>query len=160
MKARFQLALLLIVLAASPAGCGLFISSHHDITQYQQVQAAAEGGDLDALKALLQGDPSLIQAKEWGSLTLLHLAVLHNQKETVVFLLDKGAEVNAKSSLGITPLHEAAQNGNKEIAEILVAHGASINAVDDKGWTPLVRAQKWGHPEVVEFLRQKGGRRM
>jgi len=74
-----------------------------------------------------------------------------------VFLLDKGAEVNAKTSLGITPLHEAAQNGIEEIAEILVAHGASINAVDDKGWTPLVRAQKWGHQEVVEFLRQKGG---
>jgi len=132
MKARFQLALLLIVLAASPTGCGLFISSHHDITQYQQVQAAAEGGDLDALKALLQGDPSLIQAKEWGSLTLLHLAVLHNQKETVVFLLDKGAEVNAKSSLGITPLHEAAQNKNKKIAEILLTHGASINTMNDK----------------------------
>jgi len=151
------LALLLIVLAASPVGCGLFISSHHDITRYQPAQAAAEGGDLDTLKTLLQKDPSLIQAKEWGSLTLLHLAVLHNQKETVAFLLDKGAEVNAKSSLDITPLHEAAQNGNKRIVEMLLAHGASINAVDGKGWTPLIRAQKWGHAEVVEFLRQKGG---
>jgi len=151
------LALLLIVLAASPVGCGLFISSHHDITRYQPALAAAEGGDLDTLKTLLQKDPSLIQAKEWGSLTLLHLAVLHNQKETVAFLLDKGAEVNAKSSLDITPLHEAAQNGNKRIVEMLFAHGASINAVDGKGWTPLIRAQKWGHAEVVEFLRQKGG---
>src|SRR6266480_3530899 len=157
MKTRFQLALLLVVLAASPTGCGLFISSHHDITQYQPAQAAAEGGDLDTLKTLLQKDPRLIQAREWGNLTLLHLAVLHNQKETAVFLLDKGAEVNAKSSLGIAPLHEAAQNGNKEIAEILLAHGANINAVDDQGWTPLVRAQKWKHPEVVELLRQNGG---
>ncbi len=157
MKLRLQWAFLLVVLTVSPSGCGLFTSSHHDITQYQEAQAAAEGGDLNKLKALVQKDPNLIQAREWGSLTLLHLAVLHNQKETVVFLLDKGATVEVKSSLGITPLHEAAQNGNKEIMEMLLAHGAGINAVDDKGWTPLVRAQKWGHPEAADFLRQHGG---
>jgi cytohesin len=157
MKVRLQFVLLLAILAASPTGCGLFISSHHDITQYQAAQAAAEGGDLNTLKTLLQKDPSLLQAKEWGSLTLLHLAVLHNHKETVEYLLGRGADVEAKSSTSITPLHEAAQNGNKEIVELLLAHGARINAVDDQGWTPLYRAKKWSHPEVVELLRQNGG---
>jgi len=157
MKSRLQTLFLLVTLGSTPLGCCLFVGSHHDVMQVRDAQVAAESGDVAKLQVLLGEDPSLVKAKEWSSLTLLHMAVLHNHKQAAAFLLEKGANVNAKNSSGITPLHEAAQNGNKEIAELLLAHHARINAVDDNGWTPLDRAAKWNKPELVQFLKDHGG---
>jgi ankyrin repeat protein len=157
MSTHVRMALLLSALAVSVAGCGFVASSHHNSMDYKAVDAAAEGGDLEALKSILARDPTLLQSKEWGDLTPLHLAVLHNHNDVAQYLLSKGADVNARTSTGITPLHEAAQNGNKEITELLLAHAASVNAVDNQGWTPMTRAQKWGHPEIAALLQQHGG---
>jgi ankyrin repeat protein len=151
------MAMILAALAVSVAGCGLVASSHHNPMDYKAVDAAAEGGNLEALKTILTRDPTLLQSKEWGDLTPLHLAVLHNHKDMVEYLLAQGANVNAKTSTGITPLHEAAQNGNKEITQLLLEHAANVNAVDNQGWTAMARAQKWGHPEIAALLQQHGG---
>ena len=157
MKTHVRTVVILAALAVLMAGCGIIASSHHDPMDYKAVDAAAEGGNLETLKSILARDPTLLQSKDWGDLTPLHLAVLHNHQDVVEYLLAQGADVNAKTSTGITPLHEAAQNGNKEITELLLAHGANINAVDNQGWTPMARAQKWSHPEIAAFLQQHGG---
>jgi ankyrin repeat protein len=151
------MAMILAALAVSVAGCGLVVSSHHNTMDYKAVDAAAEGGNLEALKTILTRDPTLLRSKEWGDLTPLHLAVLHNHKDVVEYLLAQGSDVNAKTSTGITPLHEAAQNGNEEIIELLLEHAANVNAVDKQGWTPMVRAQKWGYLEIAALLQQHGG---
>ncbi len=156
MKIKFAPAFLFVVLACVLAGCGFFVPSKHDPAQYGPAQAAAEGGDLVTLKQLVKADPSLIHTNEWGSLTLLHLAVLHNQTSTVDYLVTQGSDIKAKTDKGITPIHEAAQNGNQDIMEILLAHGADINALDDQKQTPLDRAL-WSHAEVADFIKQKGG---
>ena len=157
MRTHVRMAMILAALAVAVAGCGLVSSSHHNPMDYKAVDAAAEGGNLNALKSILTNDPTLLQSKDWGDLTPLHLAVLHNHTDVVDYLLAQGADVNAKTSTGITPLHEAAQNGNKEITELLLAHKANVNAVDNQGWTPMARAQKWGHPEIAALLQQHGG---
>ena len=149
--------MILGALAVLVSGCGLAVSSHHDPMDYKAVDAAAEDGDLETVKGIINRDPTLLQSKEWGDLTPLHLAVLHNHKDVADYLLAKGANVNAKTSTGITPLHEAAQNGNKEITELLLGHTANVNALDNEGWTPMARAQKWGHPEIAALLQQHGG---
>ena len=157
MRTHVRMAMILAALAVSMAGCGLAGSSRHNPMDYKSVDAAAEGGNLDALKSILAHDPTLLQSKDWGDLTPLHLAVLHNHQDVVEYLLAQGADVNAKTSTGITPLHEAAQNGNKEITELLLARKANVNAVDNQGWTPMARAKKWGHPEIATLLQQHGG---
>ena len=56
-------------------------------------------------------------------------------------LIEKGADVNAKSNRGYTPLHEASDHGKIEIIDLLIAKGADVNAIivsgRNQGKTPL-----------------------
>jgi ankyrin repeat protein len=70
-------------------------------------------------------------------------------------LLDKGADINAKSN-GRTPLMWAAQNGNKVVLEQLLSKGANINATGIFGWTALILAAQQGHTDCVKVLLEHG----
>ena len=144
------------IVILSSSGCSLFIPSHHDPLAYKAIDAAAEDGDMAAVQALYRSDHGVVAAKDWDNLPL-HLAVLHKHYDVAVFLIDHGADVNAKSSKGITPLHFAAQGGDIRMINLLIIHKANLRAVDSKGWTPRDRAIKWGHPGVAELLRKRGG---
>jgi ankyrin repeat protein len=118
--------------------------------------------------------------------TPLHEAVKFSQKEKVELLIAKGADIEAKDSLGMTPLHWAFIMGkNNDIIEVLIAKGANINArlnngktllhdtrlddaklliamgadvnaTDRDGKTPLHVAAFWGRREMAELLIANG----
>ena len=71
-------------------------------------------------------------------------------------LLDRGAEVNAKTNNGWTPLHEAALNGHATVAALLLDRGAEVNAKTNNGWTPLHEAALNGHATVAALLLDRG----
>jgi ankyrin repeat protein len=86
----------------------------------------------------------------------LEWAISLDNTELVKLLIDRGADVKAKSDLGSTPLHSAAERGNLEIAEILIAHGADVNAKINGGTTPLHQAAWGGAEAVMKLLLSKG----
>ena len=86
----------------------------------------------------------------------IHTAAKTGDLAGVQAELDKGVDVNAKTSKGWTPLHYATQRGHKEVAELLIAAGADVNAKDDGGYTPLHYAAFNGHKEIAELLIAKG----
>jgi ankyrin repeat protein len=157
MKYRLNLLALVVALSVFSGGCGLFVSSHHNSTEYSVVVSDASAGHLEAVKAAVQKDRSILKTTGWDGETLLHVTVGQNHKDVAEFLLNEGADVNALTADKLTPLHMAAQNGNLDIVKLLLDHKANINAVDSKGWTPVDRATKWNHPETADFLRQQGG---
>ena len=65
----------------------------------------------------------------------LHTAAKFNNLRAVKFLLDAGADVDAKESWG-TALHEAVRYRSLEAAECLIERGAEVNATDQYGNTP------------------------
>jgi ankyrin repeat protein len=158
MNRNFRSSVFLLALSLLTQSCGLFISSNHRTEDYTVLFADASAGNLEAVKAAVSKDRSILKAREWDDATLLHVAVGQNQKDMAAYLLDEGIDVNVVTKDGLTPLHMAAQNGNISIARLLLDHKAKINAIDAKSWTPLDRANKWGHPDAAEFLKQHGGR--
>lgn len=105
-------------------------------------------------------------------------------KETLSFLILKGADLKAKDESGISVLAKAASsNTNPEVLELLVARGLKINSdilqfavnnseikvldvvlqyrlnlniKDDDGNTPLMKAAEMGKYEFVRSLLAKG----
>jgi len=157
MNNRCRYFALLFVLLMFLESCSLFIPSHHKTEEYTPLFAAASACDLTTVQEAVNNDPAVLKSTEWEGATLLHDAVGNNCKDETEYLLDAGADVNARKKDGVTPLHIAARNDNIEIIKILLEHGANINAVDTKGWTPLDRAEKWGRLDAANFLESHGG---
>ena len=93
-------------------------------------------------------DELLLKASEKGDL------------EGVKFLIENGADVNAKGCCDYTPLHEAAEKGHLEVVKYLISKGADVNAkstgVFTSGYTPLHMAAGGGYLEVVKYLVSNG----
>ena len=73
--------------------------------------------------------------------------------DVVKYLIDVGAQIDAKNNFGQTPLHCSV---NVEVAKCLIKNGAMIETKDQDGETPLHSAAKDGHLEIVEYLIQQG----
>lgn len=77
--------------------------------------------------------------------------------ETVVALLQQGADVNAAQGDGMTALHWAGMNGNAELVEVLLYAGAAAEATTRLGgYTALHLASRVGHADAIEALVAQG----
>jgi ankyrin repeat protein len=89
--------------------------------------------------------------------TPLHYTAREGYTGYMVFLIDHGAEVNAKNISGSTPLHEAARSGNTAAISLLIAAKAELDAQDAKGNTPLhIAIPPEAHARVLELFLSKG----
>lgn len=82
-------------------------------------------------------------------ITMLHLA---KNKDLVVYLIEMGANVNARDYLNRTPLHYATKENLLPIVEILLDNGADIEARDSSGWTAMIESSRWASHRVMEYL--------
>ena len=111
---------------------------------------AVRSGDLRAVKEQVANGVDINAGDSEFGVTALSWAALRDDTKVAKFLIEKGAEVNAKSRDGSTPLHSAAFLGRAEIAELLIQKGANINPTNYKGETLLdVSAVNW---EATEFI--------
>jgi len=97
----------------------------------------------------------------------IHAGIRSGYREIIEFLIQHGADVNAKDEWGrgYTPLQHAAITGNTEIIKLLLEAGADISAKDDRGQTALhlpldIRNsnfyQYWLSKDTIELLLNKG----
>lgn len=88
--------------------------------------------------------------------TPLHIAAAFGVKHYVLWLLQRGAAIDAVDNRGRTPLMHAAKGGHPEVLELLKHHGAQLEVTDDKEWTAFHLAAKRGHYSVVRRLIELG----
>ena len=69
----------------------------------------------------------------------------------VSFLLDRGADPNARDHRGFTSLHRAAEMGHQELVELLLQRGADVNP-EAEGHTPRSLAEGRNELEILKML--------
>jgi ankyrin repeat protein len=125
--------------------------------QADEIHQLLADGRIEQAKALLIREPRLINAidpdtEEWP----LHVATRCGQLEMVRFLLEHGAQVNARQhNDGVTPLHLAYE---PEIVKLLLEHGADAKARDASGKLPLRYVLNYRRPDlrIVKLLVDGG----
>ncbi|HEX3684598.1 MAG TPA: ankyrin repeat domain-containing protein [Bryobacteraceae bacterium] len=103
-------------------------------------------------------DPYVLHAHSSDGWTPLHLAAFFGHAELANALLDRGADVNARSTNGMknTPLHAAAAGGKTELIELLLKRGAHVNARQEGGFAALHSAAQAGNRDMVAALLAHG----
>ena len=104
---------------------------------------AAENGDIEILKILLESSTQIPRASFWSNcynIAFLSLsrAAQNGSTEMLKLLLDYGASAE-KKDLG-TAFIEAILNRNLEMIKMLLDAGVNVNIKDDNGFTPLMCA--------------------
>ena len=84
----------------------------------------------------------------------LYTAAQEGKIEAVRFLLDRGANIDAKSDSpdDWTALHIAASNGKNDVVRLLIDRGADPSIASKKGKIPLKVAQEKGYTIIVRML--------
>jgi ankyrin repeat protein len=145
----------------------------------ENFRRAAYRGDLVTMRQIFEKSPAVLESRsdpnrvfhfpkraattpppfeelEPHRFAALHYAVYMFRTNVVVWLLAKGAEVNAEDRDGVTPLHQAANFSNITLVKILLEHSANIHALTDKHRTPLHWAAVGGDLNTIKLLLEHG----
>ncbi|XP_066048208.1 2-5A-dependent ribonuclease isoform X1 [Chamaea fasciata] len=86
----------------------------------------------------------------------LNAAVKYGDKEAVLELLERGADVNSKVDSGWTPLQTAVQTRGEDLVRLLLDRGASLHARKDNGGTAFTEAGIRGDVGILQLLLERG----
>ena len=92
-----------------------------------------------------------VKARDMYGYTPLHTAVRAENDKAVVTLLQRGADMEAKSKNGETALLYAVRKGSRSIVNLLLEKKADVHARDKKGNSVLHKAKNW---ETYKDLRR------
>ena len=124
---------------------------------------AAALGDATALARAIGRSTKRVTAYSEDGFTPLHLAAYFGGLETATLLLDRGADVDARTTNAqlrdVTPLHSAAAGRKTEVAILLLDRGADPNAAQPGGWTSLHQAAANGDLRLCKALLKRGAKR-
>ena len=121
-----------------------------------EIHAAAADGDLEAVKAMIEADGSLLESRNDTGFTPLHIACERGDFEMAVYLLGAGADPLAGDNDNSLPIHVAAIGGNVEVMELFLERGIDIDIRDNNGTTPLIFASYRPNNEMIDLLISKG----
>jgi quinoprotein dehydrogenase-associated probable ABC transporter substrate-binding protein len=86
-------------------------------------------------------------------------AILANDVDRALYLIEKGADINKPDKQGNTAIGVASRFGCIEMMQLLVEHGAQVDASDRDGWTALLRAVVSNQVKSIQFLLDHGADR-
>ena len=115
---------------------------------------AVHGGDMAIVKNILAAYPDALQWDDVMGGTALRKAVAHGsaKMDVVRFLVEKGADIEARDKDGYTPLMFTAMHAERDALKFLLEKGARTEPVDEKGCTAAQIARDCDHPDVAEFI--------
>jgi|GEM_PF-1545917 uncharacterized caspase-like protein len=122
---------------------------------------AAMKGDVERVKGLVEAGGGVNDLDKWGW-TALHWAVYYSKHPVIDYLLDHGADPNAKTvksyshiKAGSTPLIITAYYGYAEPMAALLKNGADRSLADGGGKTALDYATQFRFEECQAMLQGK-----
>ncbi|QYS94986.1 ANK_REP_REGION domain-containing protein [Trichoderma simmonsii] len=118
---------------------------------------AIEKNQEDVAKLLLNRGADIDMKQRKNSWTMLHLMVDFGTADMVNFLIDHGANIEAKLVNGCTPFGLAIERGKEDMAKLLLNRGADINMKQRKdGNTSLHLMVERGETDMVKLLLDHG----
>ena len=123
-----------------------------NITNETPLMFAALYGQLAVAKILVDQKQVPVNRPGWSP---LHYACTNGHYDIALFLLDKGAAVDALSPNETTPLMMAIRAGNIQLARLLLDRGADIRIRNQQGYSAIDAAELFNQEEIQKGLRSR-----
>ena len=148
-----------VIIAGILLDSGAWIDAK-DNEGYTPLHSAAQAGPaaLPVLQALVKRGAAVnTQASVPVSTTPLHATCMPDSElECLRLLLQHGANVDIRDTLGATALHRACKEGREDAVSLLLAHKADVNARDMYESTPLHFASSYMKRGCLRLLVEHG----
>ena len=133
--------------------------SDKDLDAIAELHAAVESGDFKATQKCLDAGAPIDGVLGKTSYRVLHKAAKGGSIELVKFLIERGAEVNARAEYGWTPLDIAIKKNRKEVIQLLRANGGKtdVELTDKTSVTWLKMRLKAYKSDIGHFPTAKEG---
>jgi ankyrin repeat protein len=118
----------------------------------EEIHDAVKNGDLAAVQRILAAQPDRIKALDERGSTPLHVAAMGGRLEIAAWLVDKGADLEAKNPTGFTPLSLAVRSRRPDVVRFFLDKGADVNSESRFQTTPLFTAAESGNVEILRLL--------
>lgn len=116
---------------------------------------AVKSGESNAVRKLLDESTDVNATMPDGT-TALHWAVLHDDVELALRLLQSGARPDVANEYGVTSLYLACTNRNPDMVKALLQSGANPNAELVSGESVLMNCARTHASEAIELLLAAG----
>lgn len=133
------------------------------IERNERLLQAVESGDLEQVKRVITGG-AIVNARTRSGLTALSLAIVQGHEEIALYLMERGASLDARDRSGDrqqmypgnSPVHYAAIYGRTRVLQAMLDRGVPVDLRDRNGRTLLMMASENGHRDTVELLLNRG----
>ncbi len=115
---------------------------------------SAMGGSVEVARVLLKNGAK-VNRPGW---TALHYCAAAGKTAMCQFLLDQGADIDARAPNGTTPLMMAVREGHFDTVRLLVWEVADVSIRNAAGATALQWAERAKREDIVTLLQQAGAR--
>ena len=141
-------------------GAGKDATSVHEDSRQDALALALDGKHTATARVLLErGAHANAISDQTSGERLIHTVAKNSgwgYIPNLTLLLEKGADLEAKTTDGQTPLVLGIQADNTETVEYLLEQGADLDTRDNNGQTPLIAAVQRHRFEILSLLLDRG----
>ncbi len=133
----------------------IYDESNGQIAGINALMSAVTSNDVDGVRFFSKAGAALINQKNFGGATSLHIASREKNFEIAKILIDNGADVNAIDNEGWTPLMRAALSGSSAIVNLLLDKNAKASAINSIGESAIIHATSSDCTDCLSAMFEK-----
>lgn len=133
----------------------IFDFSEDDVAGINVLMMAVHSNDVQGVRFFSKAGGVLINQKNLGGATALHIASREGNYEIAKILIEGGANVNAVDNEGWTPLMRANLNGHHQIVDLLITKGANAGGLNNVGESVIMHATLANCDKCLNIMLEK-----